>query len=74
MDKCVEQLTKIKQGIMDKMNTNIEMDISHEQDIDVDNATRFSICKTSEGDDTVRNYCHIAGQYRSNAPVSFIIH
>ena len=44
LDRFVEQLTEIKEDIFSRMNVNVEMDISEEQELQFRKAIRCSIC------------------------------
>ena len=44
LERFVEQLSEIKEDMFSRMNVNIEMDISEEQELQFRQATRCSIC------------------------------
>ena len=72
MKKFVEQLTKIKKDIFEKMNVNKPLDeLTYEQKTEFRQATHCSICnKKFPPDDTkVQDHCHFTGKYRAAARV-----
>ena len=72
MDKFVEQLSKIKDEIDERMRVNVPMEeLTDEQELDFKNAKRCSICNKlfEDGDKKVRDHCHFTGKYRGCAHV-----
>ena len=71
MDKFVEQLSKIREEIFERMKENKPMDITDEQELEFRQSTRCSVCNKnfSPDDEKVRDHCHFSGYFRGAAQV-----
>ena len=70
MDKFVEELSRIKGEVEERMRENKPMEeLTGWQKMESKNATRCSICNKcfEEGDERVLDHCHFSGKYRGCA-------
>ena len=75
MNHFVKTCRTMRLQIMNKLQINVPIIMTREDEYDLNNATHCSVCENPcDPDDKVRDHCHMTGKYRGSAHSSCNLH